>query len=266
MEIGIFGLGAIGGALHRYLAGNKENKFHLFDPSRGHKDDMRSCDMYFLCVPVPNLPTGLQDYSNIEKCLYLLDAKKPVFCRSTVLPGTCDRFGIHAMPEFLTEGQADSDIAKIPWVFGSKVKEGPCPAEACLEAIQNGAEVSVIINRLKNIDAEYLKYFHNAFLSLKNTAMNMFFDFYQFKNPYASNADFQKIADLLPLSGLISKSHLKIMHKGKRGFNGKCLPKDLKAFLKFMIKSEFKAHGLLFLVHSYNKMLLNKQGLDLDFA
>lgn len=258
MRIGVFGVGAIGSALVEFLRINPSNELYLFDPSKGYRDDLSKVEVYFICVPVKTTPQGLQDYTNIERCLDMTDKSKPIFCRSTVLPGTCDLYGMMALPEFLTEDTAKTDIKRLPWVFGSTQGSRDYIA-GLIKAITIGLPDPI---GLTNTQAEFVKYLHNCFLATKNSFMNMAYDYYKFMVPDSNYTDFEAVTSALTVSGLIADSHLKIVHKGKRGFNGKCLPKDLKAFVKQMIKVGYKKYGFFHFIHSYNKDLLNSQGID----
>ena len=46
------------------------------------------------------------------------------------------------------------------------------------------------------------------------------------------NLDYDRIAEAAAADKRIGPSHLKIWHKGYRGYGGKCLPKDTRAFIQ----------------------------------
>lgn len=271
-KVAIIGYGAIGKAFYKYL---KETPsiaplvFFIYDPSKGfdhipHPD----VDMYFICVNVSNDGKNRQDLSNLERALKLCNPLKPIFIRSTILPGTCDRlnndhgFNCIAMPEFMTEAKADTDMRYIPWIVGKT---------DCSSAIEAVKPIGKEVVYLSNAQCEFLKYWHNTFLAMKNNITNLMFDIWtKFATGKVPNtidqynihdlqkiAEFDQIADQLPISGIINQSHLKVLHRGKRGFDGKCLPKDLSCFVQWLQDIGFEKVGPFMLCDTLNKELLN---------
>ena len=60
---------------------------------------------------------------------------------------------------------------------------------------------------------------------------------------------------------MLSTHHLKAVHKGYRGFGGKCLPKDLKTLIVAMEDAEVDP-SILAAASTYNDALLKAQGVD----
>ncbi len=68
------------------------------------------CDAIFVSVPVLSCANG-QDQGVLNDMVRLAKSHTGVvFIRSTVLPGTADKLGCIAMPEFLTERRAQQDM------------------------------------------------------------------------------------------------------------------------------------------------------------
>jgi UDP-glucose 6-dehydrogenase len=73
--------------------------------------------------------------------------------------------------------------------------------------------------------AELTKYMENAFLALKVTFCNEFYDIAE-----AQGVDYNELRELWLLDPRIGRSHTFVLPFG-RGFGGRCLPKDLNAII-----------------------------------
>jgi UDPglucose 6-dehydrogenase len=222
LNVGIIGFGVVGKALHTYLSENSDAQLILFDPDQGLMGNYEALDCAFLCVPVPTLADGSQDLSILKEYMSMKRSKViPMFCRSTVLPGTCDALGMISFPEFLRERSADADMRALPIVCGG---ERPNAIKIIMELFK-GKET----NFLTNVECELVKYFHNTYASIKVALANLMYA--ECKN---ANANYEDVLFAASKMGLLSTKHMKVPGiDGKLGFGGKCLPKDLAAFAEF---------------------------------
>jgi nucleotide sugar dehydrogenase len=238
MELGVYGgLGIVGGALVKWLEEAGQHTVRIRDP-KGRNDDFSSCVAIFIAVPVPTEETtGLQDLSILTNCIEEANALykgKPIFVRSTVLPGTCDRFAscfgakVYAMPEFLTERTAHDDMAKLPVLAGVS---GHDEAIAILFQVFNPKPVWIA----SNFEAELAKYTHNCFAALKVNYFNVIKEVCE-----AYGADYTAVMLAAVMTGFIEPTHTHVPGPdGKYGFGGKCLPKDLHAFVTYLQQRDF---------------------------
>lgn len=147
----------------------------------------------------------------------------PIFIRTTLLPGTCDKlseeFGrkIYFMPEFLTERTAYEDFC-----IQSMIYTG---CEHLMKRIFIGKHYIT----MSNLEAEIAKYAHNVFGAIKVTYFN---GIYELAKQY--NCDFESIRKGALLSGYINEPHTIVPGPyGKTGYGGKCFPKDVLVFSNF---------------------------------
>src|SRR3989344_2501158 len=124
-RIGIIGVGMVGGPIARYFEEFKNYKrgqdLLLYDvlPEKC-AGDVNNADVIFICVPTPRSPKDNScDITIIEKVLPTIRGEKVVVIKSTVPPGTTERFQKeypqHKFlfnPEFLTESRAWEDMMK----------------------------------------------------------------------------------------------------------------------------------------------------------
>jgi len=73
--------------------------------------------------------------------------------------------------------------------------------------------------------------------------------------------DYDRMVEAAAADKRIGRSHLNVWHKGYRGYGGACLPKDIKAFIRFADEQEIDLK-LLKLVDEINEKLLKNQGIE----
>ena len=195
---------------------------------------------YFICVGTPPLEDGSMDTS------FLADASRTlgkairgrkdfpiVAVKSTVLPGTTEKFilpaiveasglgsgdfGICMNPEFLREGTALEDTLKPDRiVIGSNEKRAGDKLDklySSLDSVRWRCDIKT---------AEMVKYASNSFLATKVTFAN---EIANICSLYGIDSD-----KVLEGMGLDSRINPKFLVPGA-GFGGPCLPKDLKAMI-----------------------------------
>ncbi|MBR7180836.1 MAG: UDP-glucose 6-dehydrogenase [Kiritimatiellae bacterium] len=222
ITVGIIGCGFIGSALKIWLEENNSDvKILVSDPPKGMNDDISSADVYFLQIHVPTEDDGTQDLTLMKKLISALP-DKPVFVRTTILPGTSAMLSketgrrVYFMPEFLTERTHIEDFRRQPMVFTGEVD--------LLSRIFKGKRFV----RMSSLEAEITKYAHNVFGAYKVTYFNAVYDYCR-----RMGADWANVHSGMLLSGYINDTHTFVPGPdGKFGYGGKCFPKDVNAFAK----------------------------------
>jgi UDPglucose 6-dehydrogenase len=228
MKVGIVGAGAVGAAMAKLFSGPA-----VYDPPKGlgSKDEINACDVVFVSVPTPQSPDGSCDTSIVEDVVSWITAPVIVL-RSTVSVGTSRRlakeFGkkIVFQPEYGPAETPDhpfNDLRKVRWVIlGGEPEATKIAARAWMEVYNS----DITIQRTTWEAAELCKYMENAYLAMKVTFCNEFFDIAQ-----GVGVDYEELRELWLLDPRIGKSHT-FVFPDKRGFGGKCLPKDLAAITR----------------------------------
>lgn len=224
IKVGLVGYGVIGEALGKWISENNSAiQMLISDPFKGYNDDVAKADVIFISVHIPTENDGTQDLKLLKEILNNLPQQTPIFVRTTILPGTTDLLrretqrNVHFMPEFLTERTAYADFCEQPMVFTAET--------ALLRQIFVGKKYI----EMTSLEAEIAKYAHNVFGALKVTYFNGIYALCQ-----KMGADYPKVQEGVLLSGYINAAHTMVPGPdGKRGFGGKCFPKDASAFDHF---------------------------------
>ncbi|MFH1802174.1 MAG: hypothetical protein ABH864_01850 [archaeon] len=190
-------------------------------------------DFVFICVPTPQKENGQCDTSIVENAirqLHELNGNSILVIRSTVEIGTTDRLAkelghkIVFQPEYLGETQQHPflDPRTRPFVILGGEREAIRETANLYKTAYN-AEVSYYFSDAKT--AELCKYMENSFLATKVIFCNEFLDIAE-----AMGIDYNELRELWLADFRIGRSHSDVYPK-KRGFSGKCLPKDTAALV-----------------------------------
>lgn len=219
MQIGIIGVGMVGGTLNKWFKEHTYHSIKLYDPYIGYKDDLKNSDAVFICVPVPATDYG-QDLTHIYKSLSLArESSDRIFIKSTVLPGTNDSMLTTAMPEFLTARHAYQDMCNLPILVGNTHIE----FVSNMFTDKDGNTKKII--QVTNKEAELAKFTHNCYGALKVTYFNFIYKLAEFYE-----LDYKKVLEASQLTGFIEKQHTQVPgHDGLFGYGGTCFPENMKA-------------------------------------
>ena len=207
---------------------------------------VRDCDLIFVTVGTPQNRTGAIDLSIIKKAMATLGkniqkSKKQhtILVKSTVVPGTMKDvllpilennskkkagkdFGLISNPEFLQESTAikDTEFPHAVVLGGYKTK-----FMKNVEKFFTKLHPKTPIIITNHQTAEMIKYANNSFLATKISFINQLSSICQ-KIPGANIDDIAKTIGLDPRIG-------KLFLNAGPGYGGSCLPKDMKALIKF---------------------------------
>ena len=259
-SIGIIGVGMVGGALQEYFQ-KQGIEPAVFDTGKklGSLAEVNQADIIFICVPTPyNSDKGF-DLSYIEDAFSNIQGSKIVVIKSTALPGTVEAFQekypqhkILNNPEFLTETTADQDMCYPDRQIVGYTRQSYNVAGDVM-AILPLAPCEKI---LPATEAEMVKYFGNTWFSTKVIFANQMYDLCE-----NIGVDYNRIMEAAAMDKRIGRTHLEVMHKGYRGFGGKCLLKDNSALIQFADSKgvDLKLHKL---ARDINNKLMEQQNID----
>ena len=235
--IAVIGHGYVGRAVAEFF----KNKFEvvLYDPPQGYSDKtaVNKAVLALVCVPTAMRRDGRADTKLVEDTLSW--RKTPlVVIKSTVPPGTTARLArkhkrqdsLVFSPEFIGEGgypvphwegiphPTDMLLHKT-FIFGGE-------AGAVEKVIPFFARVRGAFAEYRSTtatQAELVKYIENCWIAAKVTFCN---EFYNIAKTFGVSYD--EMRELWLTDGRVGRSHT-LVYPRRRGFDGKCIPKDISA-------------------------------------
>ena len=260
MSIGIIGYGVVGQAAAKTFKKSydvfKYDKFTSLDTF----EEIAQCDFVLVSVPTPfdcskNIVNDQAVVESLNK-LKDLNFRNIVIIKSTLPPGFCDSysktydFSIVFNPEFLRESTTPNEDFKNQdtVVIGANERQIFDKTKKMYEKVLI-EDAKYFFTNFK--EAEMIKVAQNTMLASRVALANMFFDACE-----EHNLDYAKIKKIgFDLFDIIGPHMSQVPGPdGSRGFGGKCLPKDIRAF-----STIFKS-SLLMEIINYNDGLRS----DLD--
>lgn len=262
INLGIIGYGFVGQAVangFKVASGGKDTIrwYDKYKEGESLEEVIQGSEFIFVCLPTPMKEdeTGI-DLSIFDSMIpqitkYTDNTDKIIVIKSTVIPATTVKFEKkfpHSKfcfnPEFLTEANfLDDFINADRTVIGAN--NDLVARRVALIFKQRFPKTAIFLT--DPTTAETVKYFANAFLSLKVSFANLFYDYCQ-----KLGIKYEEVKKMAASDHRIGDYHLEVTTL--RGFGGKCFPKDLVA-----IMGEFKKLGadfsLLETMWKYNKKI-----------
>lgn len=260
INLGIVGYGFVGQAVANgfSVASKGKDTIRFYDKYKDTlslEEVVNKSEFIFICLPTPMK----EDESGIDLSIindvvsevakYTNNTDKIVVLKSTIIPGTTaalekahPKTNFAFNPEFLTEANFLEDFSNADrTVIGARSDL----TSRRMAVIYRQRFPKTKIYQTDPTTAEAVKYFANAFLSLKVTFANYFYDYCQ-----KIGIKYEEVKAMAAKDPRIIDSHLDVTTN--RGFGGKCFPKDLVALMGEFKKANVDA-GLLELMWKYNK-------------
>lgn len=267
--IGIIGhTGTVGSAMFAYYI--KRNDLRVLGYSIDSKNNYRNTDItelaeksdiIFVAVPTPQ-GRGLSghDLSAIHNVLQKLSPESIVIIRSTVVPGTIeklqkkyDKLILLYNPEFLSQATAAYDFSNPDRQIVGFTKKSKVFAKTVLQLLPKAQYQAII----PATEAEVVKYVSTLFAAVKVIFANQIYDLCQ-----TVKADYGQVLESFAASKWLrtgqEKSYMDVFDKGYRGYNGRCLPKDINAIVTFSKSKGLKLELIESAQRINNKLLKNK--------
>jgi UDPglucose 6-dehydrogenase len=245
MKIGVIGLGFVGSAMRKLFGQAHEVVGYDSNPmvaGSNAKNALDGAEIAFICVPTPMAQDGKADISIVEEVVRWV--KSPIIViKSTVPPGTTDMLAehyqknLHFSPEYMGEGKQFVAPWKYPDPRDARshpfVICGGDSADMVLDLYSTVMSNDAAYIATSNRAAELAKYMENSFLATK---VAFCYEFAEICKTY--DVDFKTVRELWLNDTRMGRSHTMVL-PNQKGFNGKCLPKDISAIVEASAENGF---------------------------
>ena len=223
-SVAIVGYGAVGQGIHQLFPNAAP-----YDPplNIGTRAQVNACRYAFVAVPTLTTASGALDASLVAESIDWIESDY-VIVRSTVPVGTTDRLReatgkkVVFQPEYGPAETPDhpfNDLRNVRWVILGGARSDTV---AVADLYKTTFNADIAIHQTDARTAELTKLMENSFLATKVTFCNEFYDI-------ATNldVDYNELRELWLLDPRIGRSHTFVFPE-RRGFGGRCLPKDVR--------------------------------------
>ena len=224
MKVAIIGYGWVGRAM-QVLFPNA----YIYDVRIGKKEVVNTSDVAFVCVPTPCHNEGALDMSIVEEVVAWCKAPLIVI-RSTVNPGTCDFLSkkynkrIVFQPEYL--GETTNHPMLDPTQRQFLIIGGePYDRRALINLYTRAYNANIDIRQVSNLEAEVIKLSENRAIAFKLAQCQELYDACEI-----SGVDYYTVRDAVYGDDPRFNLWWTFVFPDDRGFNSKCIPKDVYAW------------------------------------
>lgn len=259
MKIGIIGYGIVGKEMTELM----KNYYEIFlndinNPFGSNKKIINKCDLGVICVPTPQNRDGSCNTSIVEEVIKWLETPL-IIIKSTVEPEFTKKMQLKYnkrivfSPEYIGESkyynpyyQTTAEVNFI--IFGGHKED----TQECVDIFKPILGPTKQYFQTDSTTAEIVKYMENSFFATKITFCN---EFYEICKAFGVNYD--EVREMWLADKRINRMHT-VVFKNNRGYNGKCLPKDILAVIKATEKKGYNPELLKQVIKSNDRFRSQK--------
>lgn len=225
LRVTIIGHGWVGKSVHKLFP-----DAYIYNPPKSiSKRKASQCDVAFICVPTPSINEGKLDISIVEECVAWCEAPLIVI-RSTVNPGTADYLSkkynkqIVIQPEYLGETPQHPllDEKNTPFMILGGTPEN---CRALINIYTKVYNANIKIRQVSAYEAEIIKLTENRAIAFKVAQCQELYDVCE-----KAGVDYYTIREAVYGDDPRFNLWWTFVFPDKRGFNSKCIPKDIYAW------------------------------------
>lgn len=223
-KVSIIGLGWVG----TYMQKQFPDAF-VYTPEIGSKEEVNKGDIAFICVPTPSRGEKELDTSIVEESIAWCECPLLVV-RSTVNPGDCDRWTkkynkrIVMQPEYLGETPGHPMLdpkTRHFMVLGGDQKD----TREVIDLYATVYNANINIRQVSRLEAEVIKISENRAIGFKVAQCQELYDVCE-----KAGIDYYIIREAIYADDPRFNLWWTFVYPDKRGFNSKCIPKDVYAW------------------------------------
>lgn len=254
-KVAIIGNGYVGKAYHKFFPDavmyNRHIKSGAWEQGEtNNRDEVNECELAIVCVPTPMKEDGSADTSIVEEVVAWL--KTPlILVKSTIPPGTTkslkEKYNkrICHSPEYVGEGGYYVPF----WLFPHPTEPqhhsfmiiggDPKDREDILQFFYPVLGATKTYYQVDETTSELIKYMENAAIATKVTFCN---EFYNIAKAFGVN--YSQVREGFVLDERQGKMFT-VVYKNRRGFDGKCLPKDMNGIVNASLDAGYAPRFLV---------------------
>lgn len=208
------------------------------------KKDINACDLAIVCVPTPMLEDGRADISVVSKVIGWLETDL-ILIKSTIPPGTTKTYKqitgkrICHSPEYVGEGGYFIPF----WLYAHPnepiyhdfmiIGGDPDDREDILQIFYPVLGATKTYYQVDETTSEFIKYMENAFIGTKVTFINEMSNMAKI-----FGVNYSQAREGFILDKRVGEMFT-IAYKDRKGFDGKCIPKDMNAIVQASKKAGY---------------------------
>ncbi len=269
-SIGVIGhRGMVGKTTYDWFKAQKKYKVYGYSLSeRTDYKETLNADLIFVCVPTPfDWKEKTFNGKIVDDTLANIPGGKVVVIKSTVPIGTTNKLQkkypklkLLFNPEFLSEATCEADFTNPDRQFVGYTPESYKEAVKVLHTLPESAFDAIMPAK----EAELLKYINNIHGTIEVMESNHYYEVCQ-----AEGLNYERVLKAALASkwvGVPMGRHYRVIkHKGKRGFGGKCFPKDINAWIEYLEGKNID-DSLIRAVRKMNRRILKAQNYNEEEA
>lgn len=252
MRVTIVGIGWVGKAVQKLFP-----DAYVYKRKTGSKKRANKGDIGFICVPTPSIKEGKLDTSIVEECVAWCQCPLIVI-RSTVNPGTCGYLSkkykkkILMQPEYLGETPEHPllDEKSIPFLI---IGGEPRDRRTLINLYATVYNANIKIRQVTAYEAEVIKLSENRAIAFKVAECQELYDVCE-----KAGIDYYTIRDAVYGDDPRFNLWWTFVYPDRRGFNSKCLPKDVYAWCAWAESLGIKPGITGFLLEKNKKWISSK--------
>ena len=242
MKIALVGRGYVGKSYAKFFPDAVMYNRHL--PNGNNRDEVNQCDLAIVCAPTKMLEDGSCDISIVQEVIGWLTTPL-ILIKSTIPPGTTKALKkatgkrICHSPEYVGEGGyfvpfwQYVDPTEPKYHSFMIIGGDPQDREDILQVFYPVLGATKTYYQVDETTSELIKYMENCAIATKVTLCNEFYNIAE-----AFGVNYSQVREGFVLDERQGKMFTTV-YKNRRGFDGKCLPKDLNGIVKASEKAGY---------------------------
>ena len=229
MKTAIIGYGWVGKAMHKLFP-----DAYLYDINieGSTKKKVNECDVAFICVPTPLAYDESLHTAIVEECVIWCECPLIVI-RSTINPGTADYLAEKYKKRIVVQPEYLGETVNHP-LFDPKQRNfliiggEPKDRRELIDLYVTVYNANISIRQVSRLEAEVIKLSENRAIAFKVGECQELYDVCE-----KAGVDYYTIRDAVYGDDPRFNLWWTFVYPDKRGFNSKCIPKDVYAWCAF---------------------------------